>query len=63
MRDSKRYPKKRQSKRLDRSLAYGKKGIWPANGVDLGGTKTEALAMDDQGVELERIRVPTIRGD
>lgn len=32
-------------------------------GVDLGGTKTEALTMNDQGVELERIRVPTIRGD
>ena len=32
-------------------------------GIDLGGTKTEALAMDDQGLELGRIRVPTIRDD
>lgn len=32
-------------------------------GVDLGGTKTEALAMGDQGAELERIRVSTIPGD
>ncbi len=32
-------------------------------GVDLGGTKTEALAMDDRGIELDRLRVPTIRED
>ena len=29
-------------------------------GVDLGGTKTEAIALDDQGRELMRRRVPTI---
>src|SRR5215469_12703891 len=28
-------------------------------GVDLGGTKTEALALDDNGHELRRVRVPT----
>ena len=32
-------------------------------GVDLGGTKIEALALDDDGVELQRIRVSTPRGD
>ena len=32
-------------------------------GVDLGGTKTEAIALDEQGVELRRLRVPTPRGD
>jgi fructokinase len=31
-------------------------------GVDLGGTKIEALAMDDTGKELGRRRVPTPRG-
>ncbi len=32
-------------------------------GVDLGGTKIEALAMDEGGRELGRRRVPTPRGD
>lgn len=32
-------------------------------GVDLGGTKTEAIALDDAGHELRRIRVPTPQGD
>jgi fructokinase len=32
-------------------------------GVDLGGTKVEALAMDDGGQELQRIRVATPKGD
>ncbi len=32
-------------------------------GVDLGGTKTEAIALDDSGRELRRVRVPTPRGD
>jgi fructokinase len=32
-------------------------------GVDLGGTKTEALALDDTGRELRRIRVPTPQQD
>jgi fructokinase len=32
-------------------------------GVDLGGTKTEALALDGAGRELRRIRVPTPQGD
>lgn len=28
-------------------------------GIDLGGTKTEVIALDDQGVEHFRHRVPT----
>jgi fructokinase len=32
-------------------------------GVDVGGTKIEALALDAAGHELERIRVPTPKGD
>ena len=32
-------------------------------GIDLGGTKTEAIALDAGGTELRRIRVPTPRGD
>jgi predicted NBD/HSP70 family sugar kinase len=32
-------------------------------GVDLGGTKTEALALDDSGHELRRVRVPTPQQD
>jgi fructokinase len=32
-------------------------------GVDLGGTKIEAMALDDAGKSLQRIRVPTPRGD
>ena len=32
-------------------------------GVDLGGTKTEALALDDAGRELRRVRVPTPQHD
>lgn len=32
-------------------------------GVDLGGTKIEAIALDDGGRELRRQRVPTPRGD
>ena len=30
-------------------------------GVDLGGTKTEIIALDDRGRELLRRRVPTVR--
>lgn len=32
-------------------------------GVDLGGTKTEALALDDAGREVRRVRVATPQGD
>jgi fructokinase len=32
-------------------------------GIDLGGTKIEAIAMDASGLELRRIRVATPRGD
>lgn len=32
-------------------------------GVDLGGTKTEALALDNAGRELRRVRVPTPQHD
>lgn len=32
-------------------------------GVDLGGTKIEALVLDDRGVELARERIPTPSGD
>lgn len=32
-------------------------------GVDLGGTKTEALALDEAGHELRRVRVPTPQQD
>src|SRR5437764_1963572 len=32
-------------------------------GVDLGGTKIEAVALDDDGQVLARRRVPTPRGD
>ena len=32
-------------------------------GVDLGGTKIEALALDQHGRELERKRVATPKGD
>jgi fructokinase len=32
-------------------------------GIDLGGTKIEAIALDPDGKELARIRVPTPRGD
>jgi fructokinase len=32
-------------------------------GVDVGGTKIEGLALSDTGEELDRIRVPTPRGD
>ncbi len=32
-------------------------------GVDLGGTKTEAIALDREGRELARQRVATVRGD
>ena len=32
-------------------------------GVDLGGTKTEAIALDERGREVFRKRVPTPRGD
>ena len=32
-------------------------------GVDLGGTKTEAIALDAGGSELKRVRLPTPRGD
>jgi len=32
-------------------------------GIDLGGTKIEIIALDDEGVEILRRRVPTPRGD
>jgi fructokinase len=32
-------------------------------GVDLGGTKIEGIALDADGSEIQRIRVPTPRGD
>ena len=32
-------------------------------GIDVGGTKIEALALDATGHELQRIRVPTPKGD
>ena len=32
-------------------------------GIDLGGTKIEGVALDDEGRELVRRRVPTPRGD
>jgi len=32
-------------------------------GIDLGGTKIEALALDDTGKELARVRIPTPHGD
>ena len=32
-------------------------------GIDIGGTKIEIVALDDQGVELLRRRVPTPQGD
>ena len=32
-------------------------------GIDLGGTKIEGLALDDEGRELGRLRVPTPRRD
>jgi fructokinase len=32
-------------------------------GVDLGGTKTEALALDEAGCEVRRVRVPTPQHD
>ena len=32
-------------------------------GIDLGGTKIEAIALDAQGAELRRVRVATPRGD
>lgn len=32
-------------------------------GVDMGGTKIEAIALDAKGLELKRMRVPTPRGD
>ena len=32
-------------------------------GVDLGGTKIEAIALDSKGRELKRIRIATPRGD
>ena len=32
-------------------------------GIDLGGTKIEAIALDDNGTTLFRRRVPTPNGD
>jgi fructokinase len=32
-------------------------------GIDLGGTKIEGIAIDDEGIERKRLRVPTPRGD
>jgi len=32
-------------------------------GIDLGGTKIEGIAIDGQGVERQRLRIPTPRGD
>ena len=31
-------------------------------GIDVGGTKLEAIALDDSGVEVGRLRIPTPRG-
>jgi fructokinase len=32
-------------------------------GIDLGGTKIEGIAIDQQGIERQRLRAPTPRGD
>jgi len=32
-------------------------------GIDLGGTKIEGIAIDESGVERQRLRVPTPKGD
>ena len=32
-------------------------------GVDVGGTKIEAIALDAKGTELQRIRTATPKGD
>jgi len=32
-------------------------------GIDLGGTKIEGIALDAAGVELQRFRIATPRGD
>lgn len=32
-------------------------------GIDLGGTKIEAIALDERGVERHRLRIPTPKGD
>lgn len=32
-------------------------------GIDLGGTKIEIIALDDEGHELLRRRVPTLQGN
>ena len=32
-------------------------------GIDLGGTKIEAIALDESGVELQRKRIATPQGD
>lgn len=32
-------------------------------GIDLGGTKIEGIVLDDQGIEVARIRIPTPTGD
>jgi len=34
-----------------------------ANGIDLGGTKIEGIAIDESGVERQRLRVPTPKGN
>ena len=42
------------SKRIEQTMRIG---------VDLGGTKLEAVALDDSGAELAKQRVATPRGD
>ncbi|HEX7505328.1 MAG TPA: ROK family protein, partial [Polyangia bacterium] len=32
-------------------------------GIDLGGTKIEGIAIDESGVERQRLRVPTPKGE
>src|SRR5882724_7399276 len=47
-------------------LRYGKGSMTKTEiriGIDLGGTKIEALAIDNQGVELARHRIDTPRDD
>jgi fructokinase len=47
-------------------IRYGKESMTNTQmriGIDLGGTKIEALAIDNQGVELARYRIDTPRDD
>jgi fructokinase len=40
---------------------YSRNGI--RIGIDLGGTKIEGIAIDENGVEQQRLRIPTPKGD